>query len=227
VKESNRAWLMLAVAVAVGIVSYKYFFQPFMREEPKVRDVINANSTWSVTMQEYMMSGPFAAETYRITNDNGKIAMFYAATNRAGTVTKEFNVPLIGPDGTFLFEELRADGIWELDDRPVRPHPADEYVIETEQTLGDEGGTYSFSFSDPHFWAMTNAKEFDLKPAPSGSSPGANTGTVGVAERLLHDDRYLKIVAAIKAFGPTTVREAEDKIRSELAETAKHPIAPR
>jgi hypothetical protein len=222
-KESTRAVVMLVVVAIVCVVTYYFFFRPFMREQPKVRDVINANSTWSVTEQEYDMQGPLAAQTYRLTNDNGKTKYFFAATNRAGTVTKEFEVPLIGPEGTFLFEELRADGIWELDDRPVRPHPRDEYIIEIDQTLGDEGGTHSFGFSDPEFWATTHAQEFQLK----GGAPSANTSTYGVAGRVLMEPRYLQIVKAIEAFGPPTILATEAKIRQQLAETAKHPIQPR
>jgi hypothetical protein len=119
---------------------------------------------------------------------------------------------------------LRSDGIWDVDDRPVRPHPKDEYLIEVDQTLGDEGGTRAFGFSDPHFWATTSSKEFDMKLPPKGSN--STMPPLGLAGRELRDPRYLQIVEAIKAFGPSTVVEAEDKIRSELVETATHPIPP-
>lgn len=225
-RESTRALLLLAVMIAVALATYFFFFRPFMQEQPKVRDVINANSTWSVTMQEYELQGPLAAETYRISNDNGKTTMFYAATNRAGTVTKEFTTPLQGPDGTFLFEELRADGLWDVDDRPVLPHPKEEYIIEVDQTLGDEGGTRAFGFSDPQYWATTHAQEFRLRLPAKGPISGANASTMGVAGRKLQDPRYWQIVQAIRAFGPPTVIAAEVKIRSQLAQTAAHPIPP-
>lgn len=217
---------MLAIVVVTLVVTYYYFFKPFMQEQPKVRDVINANSTWDVTMQEYELQGPLSAETYRISNDNGKTTMFYAATNRAGTVTKEFTVPLVGPEGTFLFEELRADGIWDVDDLPVRPHPVTEYIVEVDQTLGDEGGTRAFGFSDPEFWAKTHAREFQLKLPSKGPISGANAPTLGVAGRTLQDPRYLQIVKAIVGFGPPTILNAENKIRAQLAETVKHPVPP-
>jgi hypothetical protein len=225
VKESARGLLFVVVAVALAVLSYVFFFQPFIREEPRVRDVLDENSTWSVTMQEYFPAGPLSAQAYRISNDNGKISMFYAATNRAGTVTKEFDVPLIGPEGTFLFEELGADGIWELDDQPMRPHPKDEYIIEVDQTLGDEGGTRSFGFSDPEFWATTRAQQFNLR-LPAKGAAGANGTVYGSPGGQLRDPRYLQLVKAIEAFGPSTVLEAEDRIRDELAETAKHPVPP-
>lgn len=224
-RESTRSALALAVLVIVIYVSYRYFLAPFIRQEPQVQQVLTENSTWSVTMQEYLLRGPLAGQTYRISNDNGRTTVFFAATNRAGTVTKEFTVPLIGPEGTFLFEELRADGIWDVDDKPVRAHPRSEYVVEVDQTLGDEGGTRSFGFSDPDYWASTNAKEYDLKLPAQGSR--ADVSTVSNAGRPLRDDRYLEIVDAIEAFGPSTVVEAESKIRAELVATAAHPIAPR
>jgi len=214
---------MLAVIVAGSLVTYFFFLRPFMEQQPKVQQVITANSTWTVTMQEYELKGLLSEETYRISNDNGKTTMFYSATNRAGTVTKEFNVPLAGPEGTFLFEELRADGLWDLDDLPVRPHPVEEYVIEAGQTIGDEGGTHAFSFSDPEYWATTHAQEFQLKLPPKGT----NAPTISLAGRKLRDTRYLKIVEAIKHFGPPAILAAQAKIRAQLAETAKHPIQPR
>ncbi len=226
-RESTRALLVLAVMVAIGAVTWIFFFKPFLATEPKVRDVINANSTWSVTLQEYHLEGLLSEETYRISNDNGKTTLFYAATNRAKTVTKEFTAPIAGPSGTFLFEDLRADGIWELEDRAVRPHPLDEYVVEVDQTLGDEGGTRSFSFSDPKYWATTKAQEFNLKLPPSGPISGPAAPAMGVAGRSLREPRYLQIVDAIHAFGPPSVLNAEARIRSQLAATALHPILPR
>lgn len=226
-KETTRSLLLFIVVAVVLVVSYVFFFRPFIQEQPKVRDVINANSTWSVTMQEYELTGPLSAETYRISNDNGKGSMFYAATNRAGTVTKEFTVTLLGPEGTFLFEELRADGIWELDDKAMRPNPKEEYIIEVDQTLGDEGGTRSFGFSDPRYWATTNAKEYQLKLPHKGHLSGVSASTVGLAGRKLQEPRYLLIVEKMRSFGPSTALAAEKKIRFELAETAKHPIPPR
>ena len=225
-KESTRSIFILLIVVVGAALSYIYFFRPFMQEQPQVQQVITANSTWSVTMQEYLMHGPLAAETYRISNDNGKTTVFYAATNRAGTETKEFTAPLVGPSGTFLFEELRADGLWELDDRPVRPHPKDEYIIEVDQTLGDEGGTRSFGFSDPEYWATTHAQEFQLKLPSAGPISGSSAPAMGVAGRSLQEPRYLKIVREIRDFGPPSILAAEVKIRGQLAQTEKHPIPP-
>jgi hypothetical protein len=224
--ESLRSLFVVILIVALIIVAYVFFFRPFLSVQPQVRGVINANSTWSVTMQEYELTGPLSAETYRISNDNGKVTMYYAATNRAMTVTKEFSVPLVGPDATFLFEGLRADGIWEVADIPVRPHPQTEFIIEVDQTLGDEGGTRSFSFSDPRYWAMTHAQEFELHLPRTGSLSGTNARTLGVAGRKLQDPRYLKMVESIRGFGPPTVLAAENTIRQELIATLKHPVPP-
>src|SRR5690349_20391380 len=124
--EAARSVLLFVVTIVALVLAYVFFFKPFLGEQPMVRGVINANSTWSVTMQTYFPKGPLSEETYRVSNDNGKGTMFYSATNRAGTVTKEFTVPLTGPQGTFMFEDLRGNGIWELDDKPVRPNPKDE-----------------------------------------------------------------------------------------------------
>src|SRR6202165_6152259 len=112
-----------------------------MKQVPEVDQVLNARSTWDVTMQRYMLTGPISPETYPISNDNGATSMFYSATNRDGTLTKQFNVPLSGPSATFLYEQLRSDGIWELAGKPIRPKPKEESAVEVSQPLGNQGGS--------------------------------------------------------------------------------------
>lgn len=219
-RESTRAILVIVAFVAALLAGYELFLKPYIGEETKVHGVLTEYSTWTVTMQEYLMTGPLAAETFRLHNDNGKTTMYYAATDRGGT-TKFFNVPLQGPAGTFLFQELEGDGIWELDDKAVRPHPRDEYVVVVAQTLGSQGGTRAFGFSDPPYWATTNAREFLLSLPKRGPIQGPGSKVVtAYGGRPLRDDRYLKIVEAIKRFGPPSVQQAENKIRYELLSRA-------
>lgn len=214
--ERTRSWLVIAICVVLAALGYIFFLKPFVAQEPELDKVLYANSTWTVTMQVYKQAGPISAETYRISNNNGVVRMFYSATNKDGSVTKQFDVPLSGPSGTFLFEQLRADGVWELDDKPVRPHSTEQYIVEIDQTLGDQGGSRAFGFSDPHYWATTKAEEFMLR-LPAKSMHSFNLTQVASAGRPLRDPRYLKIVDEIRAFGPQSVLEAENLIRSELA----------
>jgi len=218
--ERSRSALVIVLTIFFLVIAYIFFLRPFIDQQPQVEGILNARSTWTVTMQEYVSLGALSSQTYRITNDDGKITMFYSATNRRGTVTKQFTVPIVGPAATFFFEELRADGIWELDDKALRPHSRDMFVVEVEQTLGDEGGSRAFSFSDPDYWATTNAKEFRLLLNPKAnvkSSIGARTA--GEAGRALKDDRYLKVVNLFRHFGPASVLDAENVVRRELAAT--------
>ncbi|MDQ2817430.1 MAG: hypothetical protein M3T49_04365 [Candidatus Eremiobacteraeota bacterium] len=219
--ERLRALLVICVTAVCAIVSYVFFLKPFIAEQPSVQKVLNAHSTWTVTMQEYLHTGPLSAQTYRISNDDGKVTMFYSATNHGGSITKQFDVPLVGPAGTFLFEELRAQGIWELDDKPLRPNLSDEYIVEVQQTLGDEGGSRAFSFSDPHYWATTKAREFRLSLNPKHTGGDVGARTIGDTGHPLRDDRYLQIVNRIKRFGSQSVLDAENTIRTELASTPK------
>lgn len=224
--ETSRAVVFVAILVLGLAAAYEFSFKPYLAEESRVRRVLSENSTWTVTMQAYHLAGPIAEETYRLHNDNGKTNMYYAATDRKGTI-KYFNVPLQGPAGTFLFQELEGDGIWELEDKPVRPHPKDEYIFVVTQTLGSQGGTRSFGFSDPNYWATTKAREFRLQLPKSGSIQGANAKMmIASGGRPLRDDRYLKIVTAVRRFGTTSVQQAENEIRRELlAGSASAPRA--
>ena len=217
--ERSRAILVIACIFVFAWVGYHFFLQPFFPEQQAVERVRTQKSTWQLTMQAYQLEGPIGSETFRISNDNGKIQMFYSATSRDGLVTKQFKVPIDGPSGTFLFEDLRADGIWELDDRAIRKHPRDEYVVQVAQTLGDQGGSRAFGFSDPHYWATTKAQQFQLH-RPKGGSASGGDAALPVSGKTLRDDRYEKIVRKIRAFGPPSVLQAENTIRTELAARA-------
>ena len=211
--ERWRAVIVIACIVIALVLGYKLFFGPWLPQFEAVRNIQSENSTWTVTLQCYYMSEPVGSETYRLSNDNGKTTLFYSATSRNGLVTKQFTVPLAGPESTFLFEQLRADGIWDLEDKPARPSPKDEYVIEVQQVLGDEGGVRAFSFTDPEYWATTKSMEFKVG-IPSRSEPSAPIDLgAGVPRK---DPRYLALVREIRAFGPPNVIAAEGRIRQEL-----------
>lgn len=216
---------MVISFVALAVAGYMLFMKPFLKQQPELDRVLKANSTWTVSMQAYKQTGPISQETYRISNDNGVSKIFYSAANQDGTLTKWFEVPLSGPSPTFLFEQLRADGIWELDDKPVRPNSKEQYIVEVQQTLGDEGGSRAFGFSDPKYWATTKAEEFQLR-LPAKTMRGLNLSQVASAGRPLRDARYLTIVREIQAFGPPSVLEAENKIRSELRATPTQESMP-
>ncbi len=223
--ERTRSFLVILSCVALATAGYLLFMKPFIKQEPALDKVLKANSTWTVTLQAYKDMGPVSQETYRISNDNGVTKMFYAASNRDGTITKWFEAPLAGPNGTFLFQQLDADGIWELDDKAVRPHSTEQYIVQVAQTLGDEGGSRAFGFSDPHYWATTKAEEFQLR-LPAKSMHGLDLSQIASAGRSLRDPRYQKIVDEIRTFGPQSVLDAEEKIRAELRAMPTQASAP-
>jgi hypothetical protein len=220
VNERQRGYLVLGICALLVIATWFVFVQPYLARERAVNQVLNERSTWTVTMQQYLHQGPLSEQTYRINNNDGKVDMFYSATNRDGSITKQFNVPLAGPQATFLFEALRAEGIWGLQDKPVLPHPKDEYIFEVAQTLGDEGGQRAFGFSDPEFWATTKGSEYPLNMKDPNHP-------IGVTSRPLRDPHYQKIVQLVEQFGPPSVQEAQNTIRTELAASNSHPQAAR
>jgi hypothetical protein len=216
VTERARAAIVVGSIVAVVVLGYLLFLRPWLPQYDAVRQVQNENSTWTVTMQCYYTSGAIESETYRIANDNGKTSLLYSATERGGLVTKQFDVPLAGPEGTFLFEQLRADGIWDVDDKPARPNVKDSFVIEVGQVLGDEGGSRAFTFTDPSYWATTNSLEYKVRMPAAGSSAAPIDIGPGTARR---DVRYLNLVKEIRLFGPPSVLAAESRIRLDFVKS--------
>ena len=213
--EGTRSWFVILSCVVLAVAGYLLFMKPFIRQEPALDKVLKARSTWTISMQVYRQTGAISQETYRISNDDGATKMFYSASNHDGTMTKWFDVPLAGPSGTFLFQQLDADGIWVVDDKPVRPHSTEQYIVQVAQTLGDEGGSRAFGFSDPKYWATTKAQEFQIR-LPAKSMHSLDLSQVASAGRPLRAPEYLKIAQEIEGFGPQSVLDAEDKIRAEL-----------
>src|SRR6202011_6365673 len=111
-------------------------------------------------------------------------------------------------------------------EKPLRPKPKEEYVIEVSQTLGNQGGSRAFAFSDPQYWATTKAEEFQLR-LPAKSMHGLNLSHIITARRPLREARYLKIVREIQSFGPPSVLEAENKIRADLRAAPTQESMPR
>ena len=216
--EKIRAAIVVASIVLAFGLGYLVFLRPWLPQYNAVRQVQYANSTWIVTMQCYYSAGAVEAETYRISNDNGKTTLLYSATDRSGLETKQFDVPLAGPNGTFLFEQLRADGIWDIDNQAARPNPKDSYVIAVGQTLGDEGGSRAFTFTDPQYWATTKSVEYKVAMPSPGASNGPIDIGAGVSRR---DPRYLTLVREIRSFGPPNVLAVENQIRSDFATRTK------
>jgi hypothetical protein len=213
VTERARAAIVVGSIVATIVLGYVLFLRPWLPQYYAVHDVQYENSTWTVTLQCYYTAGAIESQTYRIANDNGKTSLLYSATDRSGLVTKQFDVPLAGPEGTFLFEQLRADGIWDLDDKPARPKPKESYIIAVGQVLGDEGGSRAFTFTDPAYWASTSSLEYKVAMPASGASNAPIDIGAGVARR---DVRYLKLVREIQSFGPASVLTAESQIRLDF-----------
>ncbi len=97
VNERTRSIVVLFIMASLLATAYFVFLKPYFDQQRAVKQVRDARSTWTVTMQQYLQAGPLSEQTYRISNDDGKVMMFYSATNRDGSVTKQFDVPLSGP----------------------------------------------------------------------------------------------------------------------------------
>lgn len=155
--------------------------------------------------------GPIVREQWRFANLNGHSTAAYTATNRKGTEAT-FDETIPGYDVTFLFDQLVADGIWDLQTRPFRGDDPDVHTVAIEQTTGSASGSHTFAFSDAHYLATTAGREYHIqldrnKPVPDILRLDSTSSA---------DPRYLKIVDDFTSFGSTrfkrTIAEARRKL---------------
>lgn len=155
--------------------------------------------------------GKIAREEWTFANLNGRSTATYTATDRKGD-RATFDERETGYDVTFLFDELVADGIWDLQTRPFRGSDPDVHTVKIAQVTGTQSGSHAFEFSDAHYLATTAGREYRIRLDKSKPVPDLlKLDSVSSA-----DPRYLKIVDAFETFGSKRFHQAMAEARTKL-----------
>jgi hypothetical protein len=155
--------------------------------------------------------GPIAREEWRFANLDGRSTASYVAVDRKGT-RATFDERVDGYDVTFLFEKLVADGIWDLQTRPLRGKDPDLHTVRIDQVAGTGHGTHTFRFSDPQYLATTAGREYRIRLDRSKPVPDI----LKLDSTSTADDRYLKIVKDIESFGTPRFKQTAAGAREKL-----------
>jgi hypothetical protein len=179
-----------------------------------VKAVRNSNSYIKLTLHVVYAQGPIATEDYRLVDDNGKSRASYAVGDRKGT-TATFDEAIRGYDVTFAFDKLVQDGIWELNTKHPRTLADTKYTVTIEQTAQGQSGHRTFSFTDPHYWAVAAGRQYHIrldrdKPVPSQGDL-LRLDSTAVAE-----PRYEKIVEDFASFGSPAFHRTVASARAKL-----------
>jgi hypothetical protein len=166
------------------------------------RRVAASQSEIRMSLMIHHQNGPIALEEYRMDDINRLSTSEYRAVNRKGLSIRVEALPRETTDVPFLFDQLVADGIWELPTKPRRGDTATSYAVAVYQLTNGRHGSHDFAFTDPHYWATTGGHQYTIhldrnKPVPD---------LLRMSSTVLVEPRYQKIVDAFQAYGSDAFR---------------------
>jgi hypothetical protein len=204
--------IFLAALVAIGGAAW-LFSQTEAGRYAATSKVANSESQIRLAMSVRHEKGPIVEEDYRMADLDGLSSSEYKATGRNGTTVRVTSLPHETTDVSFLFDQLVADGIWDLSSKPPRGDTSSHYAIEIYQLTQDKHGSHRFEFTDPHFWATSGGHEFKIhldrnKPVPD---------LLTMKSTSLVDERYQKLVDDFTSFGSPDFRSKVASVQARLS----------
>lgn len=206
------AWaIAVAAIVAVAGAGRQIFSATQAVRRSEVQSISRSPSSIRLTLRLDYERGPVQEESYAMVDDNGRSDASYAVTDRHGT-TARFHETIAGYGVSFLFDRLVSDGIWEVTDRPPRGDTTIRYTVAVDQTVQDQHGMRTITFTDPHYWATTAGRQYQIHLDKGKPVPDLLTlGSTSVA-----DPRYERIVGDFRSFGSAkfkaTIRTARERL---------------
>ncbi|MGH7714385.1 MAG: hypothetical protein ACREML_00150, partial [Vulcanimicrobiaceae bacterium] len=164
--------------------------------------------TYTVTHQR----GPIAQERLTFSNVNGKAQVAYEGTNRRRTAIARFTQPINGFHVATLFGETVRDGVWDLRTMPPRGDTTTSYTIAVYQLTDNQSGGHAFTFTDPHYWATTGGRQYQLHLDKNKPVPDLLT----LHSTSISEPRYGKLVHDFNAFDAPGFRATLAAARAKL-----------
>jgi hypothetical protein len=213
----RRSIVPLAItvlALAGAVIGWKIYWPTESGRYAATKAVLATRSEVRMVFAVGRERGPISREELTFTNADGSAKVAYVGTNRAGTTIARFAATVDGYDVATLFGKVVQDGIWELPTKPSRGDTSTTYSISVYQLTDNQSGSHAFSFTDPHYWATTGGRQYQIhldknKPVPD---------LVKLLSTSSTEPRYENLVADFETFGSpgfrATLAAARAKLRS-------------
>lgn len=146
---------------------------------------------------------PIYEERYQMRNDNGASTMQYFVRGYAGKVVTITEPASQTYAVTFFFEQVVADGIWQLVNKPPIGNTSVHYTLHIHQIADNRQGSRTVTFTDPQYWAVMAGRQYSIHLSKRAPVPSLLT----LKSTSLADPRYEKIVRAFRSFGSPALRE--------------------
>jgi len=206
--------ISLAAAVAVIVGWLTFFVKPEAARYHATQRVANSSSTLHVGMTVRYAAGPVASEEYRMADTNGSSTASYRVVGTNGKVYTITTPAIESYTVPFFFERVVADGIWKIADRPPRGDRSIAYTLSVDQAVQNERGSRTVHFTDPHYWATTAGRQYEIHLSKNKPTPSL----LQLSGTSLADKRYAALVSDFRNFGTpgfrAKVAEVQTAVRS-------------
>jgi hypothetical protein len=201
----RRPWLPAALFVFAIVFLLAGFLikWPDFQNKPQVAKVLQAPTLLELRLTIAYDKPPIYQEQYLIRNDNGLSTAQYKISGYAGKVVTITIPPAKRYDMTFFFDDVVQDGIWQLTNRPPRGNTDVRYTLYVHEMVNRKQGSRTVTFTDPHYWAVTAGRQFEIHLSPNSPTPDL----LKLKSTAVADPRFEKIVRAFQAFGSPSFRQ--------------------
>jgi hypothetical protein len=202
------------LAIAFVVTGWRLYARNEAERFDAVDAVRNSKSYIKLTLHVAYPAGAIATEDYILVDDNGKSKATYAVGDRKGTIAT-FDEVIRGYAVTFAFDKFVQDGIWQLDSKHARTLSDTKYTVAIEQTAQDQSGRRTFSFTDPHYWAVAAGRQYHIRLDPHKPTP-SQAELLRLDSTAVAEPRYAKIVDDFVSFGSPAFHRTIASARAKL-----------
>ena len=212
----RRDWIGTAILVfavifiAAGLIFIRW---PDFQHKSDVARVLGAPIVLETKLTIAYNKPPIYQERYVMRNQNGSSSAQYQITGYSGRVVTITLPPDKTYAVTFFFEQIVADGAWQLMNKPPVGNTDVHYTFWIYQVADRKSGSRTVTFTDPHYWAVTAGRQYQIHMSPGGPTPDL----LKMSSTSMADPRYEKIVTAFRGFGSPSFRakvaQAQELVR--------------
>lgn len=203
-------FIFSAVMLVTGIAIY---WKPEANRIAEVARVANQPSAIYTSLLMQYDKPPIYQKEYVMKDIEGVSSFSYRVRSYAGRQITISEPPHQTTDVSFFFGKLVLDGIWNLTDRPPRGNTNVHYTVYVKQKADFKQGDRTITFTDPHYWATTVARQYHIDLRTTNPSD-----LLKLRGTQLADPHYLAVVDDFLRFGSPAFRAEIARVNRQVLE---------